>query len=64
MDRYFCPVAFGFIKEEKCRMICDAMDNRSSGWNALPLGVTKTAWTQKRCRGCRRHCYADKSVSP
>jgi len=57
MGRRICWVAFGYIKEETCGMICDAMDNRTTGWNALPLGVTKTKWTQKRCQECKYHQF-------
>ena len=57
MARFFCAVAFRLLDEPACRKICDAMDGRTHGWNALPLGVTRTHWTQKRCQSCKRHSF-------
>lgn len=50
---FFCPVAGWFVSPEKCERIAKVMDNRLDG-RQLPLGVTKTVWTQKRCLRCGR----------
>ena len=55
---FFCGVAGWFISEEKCDQIAKVMDNRAKR-DSLPLGVSKTIWTQKRCLRCKRHGRAD-----
>ena len=55
---FFCGVAGWFISEEKCERIAKVMDNRSDR-GQLPLGVSKTIWTQKRCLRCKRHGCAE-----
>ena len=50
---YFCAVAGWFISEEKCDHIAAIMDGRVER-KELPLGITKTVWTQKRCLNCKR----------
>ena len=50
---FFCAVAGWFISEEKCDHIASVMDGRLEG-KAMPLGITRTVWTQKRCLNCKR----------
>lgn len=51
---FFCAVAGWFISDEKCEQIAAVMDGRMTKKD-LPLAVTKTVWTQKRCLNCKRH---------